>query len=177
MTTSTAKAVLEQQLADALARIAELEAAAPVQPEAQSRAHLQQAIWLPRGTTADLLESEQLRRGVTSKGDTWVTIWGAQYASIKQDGQRWYGSGKSLVAFGKPADDLLAVLDTDNRFVAISAYEEPSKPREGDYRRFSDWKVVELRVIPRVTPAQPVPAQAAPVAAGYGEPTEDEIPF
>jgi hypothetical protein len=177
MTTSITKAVLEQQLADALARIAELEAAAPAQPETPSRAHLQQAIWLPRGTIADLLEGGQLRRGVTRKGDTWVTIWGAQYASTSQDGERRYGAGKSLVAFGQPADDLLQVLAGSDRLVAISAYEEPSKPREGDYRRFSDWKVVEVRAIPRTTPAQPVPAQAAPVAAGYGEPTEDEIPF
>jgi hypothetical protein len=65
----------------------------------------------------------------------------------------------------------------EDRLVVISAYEEPSKAREGDYRRFSDWKIVEVRAIPRAASAQPAPAQAAPVAAGYAEPTTEEIPF
>lgn len=165
---TTTKAQLEQQLADALARIAELEAQEPV-----SRAHLSQAVWLPRGDVDSLLENRWLRHGITRKSDTWVTLNGAQYAARNQDGSRSYGAGKSLIAYGQPADDLLEVLRSGGRLVAIEAYEVPSTPREGDNRRFSEWKVVEVRQIGTA----PAPAPAQPVAAGYGEPSEEEVPF
>lgn len=161
----TSLAELTRQLDEANARIAELETA--------SRPHLQQAVWLPRGTTAELREAGTLRCGVTRKGDTWVSLQRVQYAAVDQQGARRYGAPKTLSAFGAPADDLLSLLDGDTRLVAIKAYEDPSPAREGDNRRYSDWKIVEIQAIGRSTEAPAAP----PVAAGYGEPSEEEVPF
>lgn len=166
MATAT-KAELEQQLAELQAALAssqaritdleaQLEAAAPGR-----RDQLEQVLWLQKKAPTEIR--------YTQDGSPVIRI-GGQYAAVNREtGRRLYGPMKFFTAIGENAKALLEIFETDTRLVRIGAYERPQIPAEDGTRR-SEWVIASVSAIPAVQ-------SQAPVAAGYGEPTEEEAPF
>lgn len=169
MATAT-KAELEQQLAELQAALAssqerinsletQLEAATPGR-----RDQLEQVLWLQKKAP------DQIR--YTQAGEPVIRV-GGQYAALdRETGKRLYGPMKFFTAIGENAKALLDIFGGDTRLVRIGAYERPQLPAEDGTRR-SEWVIASVSAIPAVQSRQ----SQAPVAAGYGEPTEEEVPF
>lgn len=173
MATAT-KAQLEQQISDLQAELAaaqlrsdelqqQIEAAQPETPE--RRDQLEQVVWLQRSEPSDK------QRRYDREGNL-ILNFGVQYAALdRRSGKRLFGPMRFYTAYGDLAVDILEVFRGDTRLARIGAYERPIEPAEDGTRR-SEWVIASFSAIPSTRPAQP-----APVAAGYGEPTGEEVPF
>jgi hypothetical protein len=181
------KTQLEARVAELLAALAvaqgrnndleqQLEAQASEAQEPERRDQLQQVVWLQR--EAPSFERKTMRW--SADGETLVLRLGVQYATIdRKSGQRLFGERRWLTAIGDTAEAVRNLYETsDTRLVRIGAYERPQPPAKDGTRR-SEWILSRFEPLPRLdAPAQPVQAAAsAPVAAGYGEPTDEEVPF
>jgi hypothetical protein len=160
MTSSTpTKAAIAEALEAANAKLAELRE----QLEAAERVQLRQVLWLNG--------DEPRRQGHTAGDDLWVAC-SAQYATRRQGAtRRDYGAYKDLIAYGEQAQALIDAYADGNHLVAITAYERPARPQEGEKRRFSDW------VVTSVAPLERPQAPAEPAQAEQAEPTDEEVPF
>jgi hypothetical protein len=163
MTSTPTKADLAAQVDQLSQQIAEL----TERLTAAERVQLRQIVWL---------QGDDARRtGTTAGGQKWAAF-SFQYASRKEGEPRRYGAYKDGIAYGELAEALVAAYDAGDHLVAITAYERPAAPKEGEKRRFSDWVITSLEVVPRAErTAEPEEGDTEP--QGYGEPSDEEVPF
>lgn len=151
-----ALAASQQQVDDLTAQ---LETTAP-----ERRDQLEQVVWLQRTAPGDR------QRRYTREGGL-ILSFGAQYAALdKQSGKRLFGPMRWFTAYGDLATEIDQIFAGDTRLARIGAYERPQPPAEDGTRR-SEWIVAHFTAMP------PLERPAAPEPAGYGEPTEEEVPF
>jgi multidrug efflux pump subunit AcrA (membrane-fusion protein) len=188
MANTITKAQLEAQLAELQEALAaaqsrttdleqQLEAQASQAQEPERRDQLEQIVWIQRNCPS--FENETMRW--SQDGDTLILNLATQYSSLdRKTGQRVYGARKWFTVIGELAERVRDHYEaSDVRLVRIGAYERPIPPKPGSNERRSEWVLNRFEPLPRLdAPAQPVQAAAsAPVAAGYGEPTDEEVPF
>jgi len=161
---------LQSELQQALARIEELEQ----QGSTPRNNDLTQVVWLQKNAP------QGDARGFTQAGKKFIKF-GAQYSSLdEQSGQRFYGAWKNFIAYGQAAERIAEFFQGGDRLVRIEAFERPwhGKPPAGSQypTRNTEWIVTAFQPMPRVDAPATTP-QTAASTAGYGEPTDAEIPF
>jgi hypothetical protein len=156
----------------------QLEAQASQAQEPERRDQLEQIVWIQRDCPS--FENETMRW--SRDGETLIMSLATQYSSLdRKTGQRIYGARKWFTVIGELAERVRDHYDSgsDVRLARVGAYERPIAPKPGSNERRSEWILSTFEPLPRLdAPAQPVQAAATgALAAGYGEPTDEEVPF
>jgi hypothetical protein len=155
-----------------------LEAQASQAQEPERRDQLEQIVWIQRDCPS--FENGTMRW--SHSGETLIMSLATQYSSLdRKTGQRIYGARKWFTVIGELAERVRDHYDSgsDVRLARIGAYERPIAPSPGSNERRSEWILSTFEPLPRLdVPARPVQAAATgALAAGYGEPTDEEVPF
>lgn len=160
---------LQSELQQALARIEELE-----QQETPRNNDLCQVVWLQRNAP------QGDARGFTQGGKKFIKF-GAQYSSLdERSGERMYGAWKNFRAYGELAEQIAEFFTGTDRLVRIEAFERPWRGRPPAGSQYptcnTEWVATGFSPMPRVDAPATTP-QTAASTAGYGEPTDEEVPF